>query len=149
MKTKVKLISGRSFLVPGNTIGELKGFLHSLVKVPESQQAIYYLGELRHDKEEIKPFGVDPELLLKLILEPLATITIKTMSGNKFEFKVHLSITKVKYLKKELSYEIGLAPNQFMFLYMSKKLNDEDILETCGIKDQSVIQNVLIVQGGK
>ena len=149
MKVRVKLISGRSFLVTGATIGKLKESLYPLVKIPPSQQAIFYLGEVRDDEENVKLFGDDPEFILKFLLEPPSTITIKTLAGEETKFKVYLNITKVKHLRKLCRSKFGVAQDQFKFLYGRKELQNDEILEKYGIKDQSVIQVILILQGGK
>ena len=134
----------------------LSGFTTSCRKnkciYPSNQYAFQYNDEtleLSHPLSEIPPDS-DINLVKKSIYPPLELLTLNIELMNKKPLKIEIySIETVLELKNMQLLNRGIPTNEITLIFNSHELEDEKILDSYQITNNSVIQYVFKGKGGK
>ena len=132
---------------PSDTIKTVKDLILKKEGFPPEQQRFIFGGRQLEDNNTLARYNIKNQYTIQLIFNArLIQIFIQTLIGKTIELNVAESVT-IKTVKDLIFKKEGIPPEQQIFTFEKKQLEDNKTLAECNIKNQSTIHLVLKKDG--
>ena len=149
-KIFLKTLTGKIInldVIPSDTIKTVKDLIFTKEGIPPEYQRFIFGGRQLEDNNTLARYNIKNQYTIQLIFNArLIQIFIQTLIGKTIELNVAESVT-IKTVKDLIFKKEGIPPEQQIFTFEKKQLEDNKTLAECNIKNQSTI-HLVIKKGG-
>ena len=146
----VRTLTGKNINLdvdPSDTIKTVKDLILKKEGIPPEHQRFIFGGKQLEDNNTLAQYNIKNQSTIQLIFNArLIQIFIQTLIGKTIELNVAESVT-IKTVKDLIFKKEGIPPEQQIFTFEKKQLEDNKTLAECNIKNQSTIHLVLKKDG--
>ena len=150
IKIFFKTLTGKTIelnVEPSDTIKTVKDLILKKEGIPPEYQRFIFGGRQLEDNYTLAQYNIKNQYTIQLIFNAkLIQIFIQTLTGKTIELNVEPSDT-IKTVKDLILKKEGIPPEQQMFIFEGKLLEDIKTLAECNITNQSTIHLALKKDG--
>ncbi|KAF7152014.1 hypothetical protein RHSIM_Rhsim01G0277400 [Rhododendron simsii] len=127
------------------TVENIKLLIQTKEGILSEQFTLFHKGELLEDNRTLTSLGIQSESMLYLVLKPrdVVSVSVKMQSGEILKLKVKVLQT-VQDLKAIVQSMVGFVAGVVDLTYAGKLLEDSKTLACCNIKENSLLEMLLL-----